>query len=376
MSAYWIWLGPIHDEATVLRRPAVSTAANRWQIGLLDGLRTIGADVEVVSYLPEPVWPKGDLVVYRATPACVPCETVGYLNGAGFRDTSLAWGHNRAVELIIKRRGARPAALLSYNIQPAYARVGLASQARGTPWVPVIADLPSKTSVLARHDAIAAAAAGRVFLAWAAFEESNSSTKLHLDGGVATASQCRTTPAQGCSILYSGTLSEYGGLDLLLAAFRNIQRNDAELWVCGKGRSANLEHAAREDARIKGFGLLSEARLTELSRRASVFVNPRPAGILASRYNFPSKLLEYLSYNKPVVSTWTPGLAPEYRDVVLVAPEEPVGLARELEKALTMSQQDRSALSLRIQRFLEAEKLWTVQAAKLRDWIRTEVATS
>lgn len=358
----------------MLRRAAVSTAANRWQKGLLQGLREIGIDVEVVSYLPEPLWPTGDLLP-RADLASEPCEMVGYFNAAGgLRDRTLAWNHRRAVHRILKRRGASPQALLTYNIQPAYARIALETQANGIPWVAVIADLPSSASAVTWHDERAATASGRVFLAWAAFDEDRSRTKLHLDGGVATVPTREPAPPISRSILYSGTFSKYGGLDLLLNAFRNVRGGDVELWVCGKGTSGTLDRAAREDKRIKALGLVPDARLDELSERASVFVNPRPAGILASRYNFPSKVLEYLRHGKPVVSTWTPGLAPEYRDIVIAAPEEPAAFARQLEVALAMRPEERLALFGRIRRFLETERLWTVQAAKLREWIRTEVA--
>lgn len=56
-----LWLGNIADEATMLASRAVSPAANRWQSGLLGGLREAGCDVRLLGHQPEPAWPRGQL---------------------------------------------------------------------------------------------------------------------------------------------------------------------------------------------------------------------------------------------------------------------------------------------------------------------------
>jgi glycosyltransferase involved in cell wall biosynthesis len=118
------------------------------------------------------------------------------------------------------------------------------------------------------------------------------------------------------------------------------------------------------------FGVVDEAKLRVLSEAAWAFVNPRPPSIAENAHNFPSKVLEYLSYGKPVVSTWTPGLAPEYREVLMVVDgESPDALAARLADALALEPGALGEHRERVRAFLAANKLWTVQAERLRAWL-------
>ena len=104
---------------------------------------------------------------------------------------------------------------------------------------------------------------------------------------------------------------------LLLNAFRLLRRDDCELWICGKGDNSNLRDAVKIDPRIKYIGLLPRDELAERMNKADIFVNPRPSNIPGNERNFPSKLLEYLGYLKPIVSTMAQA-GPDYRDLLFV----------------------------------------------------------
>jgi glycosyltransferase involved in cell wall biosynthesis len=105
---------------------------------------------------------------------------------------------------------------------------------------------------------------------------------------------------------------------------------------------------------------------------ATLFVNPRPSSIADNRMNFPSKILEYLSYAKPVVSTWTPGLSPEYEGVLVVVEQEtPECMARKIEEVLSWDAEKHSAWSERITAFVTGRKLWDLQAGSLLRWLST-----
>lgn len=217
-----------------------------------------------------------------------------------------------------------------------------------------------------------AACSGVICLSWAVFDRERRKRRAHhLDGGVSRVPIGEEPRFDPGSILYTGALSEYGGTTLLVEAFHRIKDPSAKLWVCGKGHSSAIDRAKARDMRIAVFGVVAESRLAELTSAAAVLANPRPPALQASEDNFPSKVLEYLSYGKPVVSTWTPGLGPGYRDVLLVAESGSVEhYANALRAALALGPDDRARMRARIRRYLDSEKLWSVQAARLIEWVR------
>jgi len=107
----------------------------------------------------------------------------------------------------------------------------------------------------------------------------------------------------------------------------------------------------------------------QVQREASVFVNPRPPHLPQNAYNFPSKVLVYLSFGKPIVSTWTGGLDPAYRDVLLVGEADEAGLAAQIDQALAMKREDWVALRDRMSNFLQTSRTWTKQATRFKYWL-------
>lgn len=170
----------------------------------------------------------------------------------------------------------------------------------------------------------------------------------------------------GRHVIYSGAHTEEAGLPLLLAAISLIQLRDVTFTITGdRGHHAGLARLVAADPRVRTTGHLSEAALDELCLSASAFVNPRPPGHAASIASFPSKLMRYLAFGKPVASTWTPGLAEAYRPLLVVADDaSPQSLATAITQAVTMSEAERQGLRERIRAFLIPGRLWTTQASR------------
>jgi glycosyltransferase involved in cell wall biosynthesis len=118
-----------------------------------------------------------------------------------------------------------------------------------------------------------------------------------------------------------------GGSDLL-GAWRSVRRAlpQAELWIVGTPRAY-----APEEPGVKWFGRLPHAEVSELYRRASVFVLP------ALFDPFPHVLREALGVGLPCISTATGGTAEivsEGVDSLIVAPRDPEALAAALIELL------------------------------------------
>ena len=372
--SYWAWFGPMCREERALQGGAVSLAALAWQTGLLSAVRQHGVDVELVSILPEPAWPRGPLAPSppEDSDVCgVPVRQIRNINLPGLRGSLAGRRFIAAFTELVRRRG-RPAAVFTYNIARATMMVGRFAQATlGVPWIAVVADAPATPWQRRRHDAWLSLANGRVFLSWALYQKAFAGPSYHLDGGVG--SKRPSSAVRPASFLFAGSLSAYNGLGLLLDAFRQVRSDQAALWICGKGDTDAVRRAAAADRRIEVIGLVTSERLNEIASRAYAFVSPRPPAM--NEDNFPSKILEYLRYGKPIVSTWTGGLSPEYRNILVVAEGPSSGdFANALDRTLCLQPDDLAAIESRIGKFV-SEHSWTRQAKRLIDWTRNTGGT-
>ena len=87
---------------------------------------------------------------------------------------------------------------------------------------------------------------------------------------------------------------------------------------------------------------------------------------------FPSKILQYMAYGKPIVSTKTDGLSPDYNSVLQIAPSNSAEeLAGEIRRTLDLSGEAFGNLQERQHRFVTNSRSWKQQAAKLLSFIQS-----
>jgi glycosyltransferase involved in cell wall biosynthesis len=167
-----------------------------------------------------------------------------------------------------------------------------------------------------------------------------------------------STPADGVrSVMYSGSLLERFGVRTLIDAFRALP-GDYELWLFGVGdMTAAAQAAAEADPRIRVFGLVPNQEVLSRQRRATVLIDPRPASSEFTRYSFPSKILEYMSSGRPVLTTRLPGIPADYGDKLWFIDDESVdGMRAALARALGASEAERTAFGARSAEYARTEK--------------------
>ena len=376
-----LWLGPVVDESTMMAsRSAVSPAANRWQYGLINALQDYTTNIKVLSHVPEPLWPKGRLQInsgYNHLAPGIQGELVNYWNVPFWRTHGLCKRYIAAFQTLCRTEN-RPSVIISYNDYPWNVEVGIYAQEKlGIPWICIVADGPGPNSgpEYVKHEELIKRAACRVFLSWGRYRSCQHEPKYHLDGGV---TELRFDPDSSPVIrsgskpivMFAGAMTRWAGVTFLVQSFKEIKSNNVELWLCGPGSNRYVDFAVREDPPIKFLGLLDERRLQEISHQATVFINPRPSSLSDNRSNFPSKVLEYLSYGKPVISTWTEGLSPDYADVLIVLKNETTRcLAETIERVLSWSETERRENAKKAFVYLDTHKRWAIQAEKLSEWL-------
>ena len=94
---------------------------------------------------------------------------------------------------------------------------------------------------------------------------------------------------------------------------------------------------------------------------ADILVNPRESKV--NNTNFPSKILFYLSFIKPIISTKS-GLSPKYNDVIFLLNDEKVEtLTNKINEVLSLTCDKKKILKNKILNFIRHNS-WDIQAQK------------
>ncbi len=164
-------------------------------------------------------------------------------------------------------------------------------------------------------------------------------------------------------ITYTGTLIESNGIRTLLEAFSRIKDKNYRLVLCGGGDMTE-ELKSLSDPRIDFRGSVSRDELMRIQEEATVLVNPRYETDEATRYAFPSKVMEYMSAARPVVCFRLPGIPTEYDDYLIYA-DSPETLAEKLREVCSREKEELDRIGLRAKEFVDKNKNNIVQTKRL-----------
>lgn len=138
--------------------------------------------------------------------------------------------------------------------------------------------------------------------------------------------------------LFSGVLGDVTGLPMAIEAFREIP--EAQLYITGNGNSECLNVISQKYPNIKYIGYLPYEKYLSVLKTADVCLNFRNPFLPENRNNFPSKVLEFFSWNKAVLSTMD---YPELKDFkYLKVPYQKRYIIQEIKRILLLSEEELS----------------------------------
>ena len=302
MNKKIIWIGPIVKSKDISRFKAISPAANKWQLSFIEALQNLDINVINISYLPEPIFPKGDLLpTYCNKDKSLKTESAKYLNVLKLRELTLS------LSLIKKiKKNDNVEFIITYNNSISHIEAGRFAQNKlNKKWVNIVAD-----------DKYAEGPDLTIFLSYDYYVKANLKNKIHIDGGIDNLEFDETFDylKNPKILLFSGALNKWTGIEKFASDFSTLNFTEIELHIYGKGNSELLKKLANAYTNIKLKGFVDEEELQIAMKNCFAFINPRPTDIEGGENNFPSKLLLYLMYGKPIISTKTAGIAPYYDD--------------------------------------------------------------
>jgi glycosyltransferase involved in cell wall biosynthesis len=173
-------------------------------------------------------------------------------------------------------------------------------------------------------------------------------------------------------LLYTGTLNYKFGIMNLLKAFRLIEKEDYELWICGSGEAEKeIISMSKVDRRIKYFGYVTKNEIYELQQKATLLINPRTNDGEYTKYSFPSKTMEYMLSGKPVLMYKLDGIPGEYDQYLYyINGSDPKDIADRIIEICEQPQSELDDFGQKAREFVLKNKNSEIQAKKIIDMIQ------
>jgi glycosyltransferase involved in cell wall biosynthesis len=340
-----LWIGPIVDNSDMKLHPAISPAANKWQLSFIKALQE-QMETDIFSYLPEPVFPKGKILPkYSNIISGFNVLQIKYLNFPFIRKISIV------ISILLKIDFKKQYTyVFTYNNYFEHKLVAKYLQYfTKTRWVNIVAD---ETYCIGPELT--------VFLSYGYFKLAEIKNKFHLDGGVDLCNKKLSlynsnNYSEKKIILFAGAINRWTGIEKFANYFSLLddkKYENYELHIYGKGNSEVLNSLAEANPRIKIFGFVDDEILQNAMISCHIFCNPRPLSLKNSEFNFPSKILSYLEYRKPILSTRHISFSPNYYDIVFFYDESLSDLSKQLERISNMQEDDLLSLKNKISEFI------------------------
>ena len=142
---------------------------------------------------------------------------------------------------------------------------------------------------------------------------------------------------------FSGALSERYGIYNLIEAFKELNRKDVSLVICGYHKEDRLDEMVQGTNNIYYIGTLPSQVCLAYESNSIANVNPKMYEPELDKYSVPSKTIEYLSATSLTISTYISSLYSDFKYDALWVKDD-YSLKDALNDALNMKPQQRQEM--------------------------------
>lgn len=339
-----IFVGSTVDRETLKNLSDASVAGNKMELGFIkgflsNGINTVGISAEAHGMWKlneSPFWVKGK----KLKDDTASLYTVSYLNLPVFKQLGIYRSIKNKLEheIYVRRKkdnGKQDIILIVYNTMSIFAKPVLkVAKKTGCKCVAVVADLPikNKKNIIRkiednRQEAYISKFDGLIPLTKYiaddfAFGKPYCIVEAGCDPDDYQEDSTNFDTPEKKKVVFSGTLNELSGIDLILNAMRYVS-DDIELDIYGDGPyKKSVEKTALAQGNINYYGRVNNDRMVDIQKKASLLVCPRHSDNYTTKYTFPSKILEYICAGVPVLSNRLKGIPMEYEAYITLCKSE------------------------------------------------------
>lgn len=174
------------------------------------------------------------------------------------------------------------------------------------------------------------------------------------------------------TILYTGVLERYAGVDQMVDAFMMTKDERFRLVICGSGTSEDyICKSAKKDSRIVFNGHINHSEVIQYQKKATVLINPRRPNGKITKFSFPSKTMEYMMSGTPMIGYKLEGIPDDYYFHMYIPKSLSVeDLASCINDTLTLPAETLEEKALSAMQFVANNKNPKVQVKKIIEFLK------
>lgn len=174
------------------------------------------------------------------------------------------------------------------------------------------------------------------------------------------------------TLLYTGVLEKYAGVDQLVDAFYKTTNLDFRLIICGSGSSiSHINEVAKKDSRIIYKGRVEREEAVQLQHKCTLLINPRIPNGNITKYSFPSKTMEYMTSMTPMIGYHLEGIPKEYYEHMYTPKDLSVeALAECINKTLSLPFETLQNKAITAAEFIAKNKTSKAQVKRILDFLK------
>ena len=357
-----ILIAPIFTEKILNKYRATSPAASKWCSTFAKHLAKY-EEVVCISAINCSMFPKGVFKIEEERyNKPVRTKMVSYINIPLYRISNISKKIIKEIDILNKKNNI--SYVITYNKTKVNIKIGKYLNKKNIKWASLYADANRNIDLVSNADF-------HIYFSYDAYIRSKYNNKYNYEGGIYDFVPKKYEENRKSIILYTGAIRKENGIDIMIEAFKKIENKDAKLLICGKGMYNEFKNRIENDKRIEYLGLVSKKYLNILYKSATAFINPRLSKYKENNNNFPSKLLDYFSYGKPIISTDTKGINPKYKKMMyLIKNENSDSIKKAIEHVLNLSKAEKIEVFERIKIFSITENSWDINTNMLKIWMK------
>ena len=309
------WVSNLYNFNTLKKNKYMSAAATEWQIQFINAIKNnSGLKVNLINFSYNKFWPLGDLTVNKNLFNLKGVKNLSfdYLNLPGIKNILIK---KKIKENFYAFATKDKNIFFTYNFDKNIINTAQELKKKNViKWVAIVADYDSinKQKIeekLANADLV-------IYLSEYSFKKSSLKSKKLIQGGIDRFEISRIKKVK--SFLYSGSLGPWIDIEKFINDFNKIKDKEIKFYITSNDKLYFDRHLKSENKNIIFLGFRSKKDLIKISKKTDIFINLRNELNTNNNNNFPSKILNYLKYCKPIISTDQLSYGKNLRDLLII----------------------------------------------------------